>query len=822
MQESFHGLFGGCQSPLRFLAGLTLLGMGETAITLLLPHAAENWATTGIVLGVFFGMTAWNLAIILIFFHLPLFRELINRQWLHTTHQALSDRMRQVANVQQLGEMTLKFLAENLQAINGVIYLNREENRLYWLAGIGTPARNVTPQTLMPGEGLLGQVAVTRMPSRIQEIPVEPLRIQAQLLETWPKDVFVTPLLHDGQLQGVLALGSRIGFNTHQLLFLEKTAETIARAIAGVQSNMARQQLLEESRKKTDELAINQQVLRGTIELLEQTSGFKSRFLANMSHELRSPLNSLLILAQLLQENKQGNLTPKQVEFASTIHAAGSDLLTLIDEILDLARIEAGRIRIFKDPVKISDLATSLERLFVHMAREKRLEFNVILKGPLPLAIRTDRTRVEQILKNLITNAIKFTHSGGVTVVFRQIRELDGERIAMSVADTGVGIPRDQHGEIFEPFRQLDDGANRKYGGTGLGLAICKELTQLLNGRIELISEEGKGSLFTLYLPLEHVETPLPVASAEQHHEERKMGGIDGIPDDRRRLGPDDRSVLLVGMDYHKIRALGESARSLGLSVIVAGDQSAALFLANFLRPMGVIIAGDLPGVTTLPMIKRLRTTAGRDRLPVLYLHPANASPSGDLSLEAIQAFPMLHGSNQTSAECQQFLQSLTTSSLAAGGAQEDLPPGQLQSALMTTRAPEFRPPECNLAGNRLLLIDDDIRNIFALTSLLEEKGCQVIMAENGRVALEILKRRPAIDMILVDIMMPDMNGYELLGEIRRQPPWREIPMLVITAKAMQGERQRCLNAGASDYLSKPLDTLKLLSMMRPWLDRNH
>ncbi|MBF0190191.1 MAG: response regulator [Magnetococcales bacterium] len=823
MPEPFRVFFGGCQTPVRFFLGLLLLGLGETAVTVLWFPGQEDSSSPETLLTRFLAMTAWNLLIILLFFHLPLFRELKDRQWIHATHRALSRRMRDVGEVRPLGEMTLQFLFEHLGALNGVIYLTEEGNRLQCLVGIGTPPERELSHILEPGEGLLGQVAITRKTVRLTEQPVEPLRFKAELLESWPRDLIVTPLIYDDQLQGVLALGTRDSFQERHGCFLERAGESIARAIAGVRAGSVRQKLLEESRLKTQELAINQQVLRDTIELLEQTSGFKSRFLANMSHELRSPLNSLLILAQLLQENKQGNLTPKQVEFASTIHAAGSDLLTMIDEILDLARIEAGRIRVFKDPVKLSELATGLERLFVHMAREKKLAFEVVLKGALPVAIRTDRMRVEQILKNLITNAIKFTHAGGVTLTIRPVRNGNATQIAMSVADTGVGIPRDQHAEVFEPFRQLDDGANRKYGGSGLGLAISKELAQLLGGRIELVSEQGQGSLFTLYLPFESVEaSPLPLSAPVARRHEDGNQAVDALPDDRRRLGPDDRSVLLVGMDYHRIRAIGETARLLGLGVIVAGDQSAALFLANFLRPVGMIMVGDLPGVATLPLVKRLRVTADRDALPALYLYPANSPPDPDAAGDPLQLVPLLRESDQTSPECQRFLQSVLAAPVAVSGEQADAEAATSGAGVALHSERSFKGLAAGrLKGRRILLIDDDIRNIFALTSFLEEQGCQVIMAESGRVGMEQLRQQPLLDMVLMDIMLPDMNGYDWLGEIRRQSAWRDLPLLVLTAKAMQGERQRCLEAGASDYLSKPVDTLKLLSMMSPWLDKN-
>ncbi|NGZ06301.1 MAG: response regulator [Magnetococcales bacterium] len=821
MQDPFRSFFGGCQSPTRFLLGLTLIGIGETALTVLLtPLLGGTALSFSATLLHFFSMTAWNLAIILIFFHLPLYRELMDRQWIHSIHLAMSLRMRDVTTTESLAERTLLFLIESLDALNGVVYLSSEDRHLHWLTGIGTPADRNWSKRLAFGEGILGQVAMTRKSVRLTDLPIEPLRVHSELVTNVPHDLLVIPLIHDDQLQGILALGARTRFQHRHVCFLERAEETIARALAGVRAHSIRQKLLDESRRKTEELAINQQVLRDTIVLLEQTSGFKSRFLANMSHELRSPLNSLLILAQLLKENKHGNLTAKQIEYASTIHAAGSDLLTMIDEILDLARIEAGRISIFKEPVKLADLATNLERLFTHVAREKRLSFEVLQKGLLPVAIRTDRMRVEQILKNLITNAIKFTQAGSVTVTFRAVKEEGRSFIAMSVADTGVGIPKEQQSEVFEPFRQLDDGINRKYGGTGLGLAICKELTQLLGGRIELTSEEGRGSLFTFLLPAESAEIqPIPAL----HHtrpEERVPGNVEGIPDDRRRLGPDDHAILLVGIDYHHMRSLSEATRSQGFGVVVAGDQSAALFLANFLRPVGLILVGNLPGVAALPMIERLKTTANRQSLPTLYLHPANAAPTLNVTDGSIRLHPMTRTHDSTLEACQHFLNTLRT----APPPPLDEPPALEFEVLNTTPVQAPRTPQtiALLSGRRILLVDEDIRNVFALTSLLEEQGCQVNMAENGREALQILQKNPLLDMILLDILLSDMNGYELLGEIRHQPAWREIPILVVTGKAMHGERQRCLEAGASDYLSKPVDSAKLLSMMRPWLvDKN-
>ncbi|MBF0126308.1 MAG: response regulator [Magnetococcales bacterium] len=817
MKPGLHGVVDWCRASCRVVVGVLMLGLGEMIALFWHVSALEEPVLSGALVAQATGRLVWGVAVILWWFHLPCFRALGRHRWMQAGIREIQNAMRGVNDVESLAAISLQTLAEHLTAVNGVFYLADDDNRLRLVAGHGVAGNPALSPILEPGAGVMGQAALQRKTIHWSHLPVECLRMDAGILEVVPRHLVVQPLLHEDQLKGVLALGATRPFQGHQLDFLEQMGGTIARAVSGVQTGAATRQLLERTRHQADELAINQTVLRGTIGQLEKESGFKSRFLANMSHELRSPLNSLLILARLLKDNKSGNLTAKQVEFAATIHAAGSDLLMLIDEILDLARIEAGRIRIFKDHVKLNDLATSLERLFAPVAREKRLEFQVALKGKMPLSINTDRHRLEQILKNLISNAIKFTSVGMVSVVFRVVQSTpeSGERIAMAVADTGIGIPNDLQGEVFEPFRQLDDGANRKYGGTGLGLAISKELSLLLDGRIELVSTEGKGSVFTLYLPIEQSEWSV----ANQRHPvaDHQELDLDGIRDDRRTLRPEDRSILVVGVDFNRIREVGERARALGLGVIVAGDQGAALFLANFFHPVAVVVAGDLPGVASIPLVERLRMAVCWQRLPALYLAPPRGEQVEGVRPEGLLIVPLSIGSAILNQECGRFLESIAAGNLRCGEKKQvaaGASPSLADSGKLADRS------EFSLEGQRIVLVDDDIRNVFAMTSLLEERGGQVVMAENGRVALEVLAGEAQVDIVLLDIMMPDMNGYELLGEIRRRPGWRELPILVLTAKALQGERQRCLEAGASDYLSKPLDSRKLLSMMHIWLQR--
>ncbi|MBF0294485.1 MAG: response regulator [Magnetococcales bacterium] len=783
------------------MAILLLLGAGETLAWFGMAHAGsdQTWVRVAHVAG----MLVWNLTILIMFFYLPCMRELRSRQKIQNGLVETQQKMRNVTDPQELGKIILRCLAENMTADSGLLYQTGTDGKLHLTASYGILPDRAPSRTLQPGEGVLGEIAMHRRLTWLSNTPIASLRMQAELMEVVPNHLLAVPLLHEDQLQGLLAVGAVRPFEPWHAGFLERIGDSVARAFSGVQTNLATRKLLDQTRRQAETLAINQQVLRGTIEQLEKESGYKSRFLANMSHELRSPLNSLLILARLLGENKPGNLTARQVEFAATIHAAGSDLLTLIDEILDLARIEAGRIRLFHTPIRLTDLAFNLERLYTHVAKEKGLEFRILLEEPLPRAIHTDRIRVEQILKNLISNAIKFTPAGRVSVTFRAQRQAENQEwLAIAVEDTGIGIPDDQQLAVFEPFKQLDDGFNRKFAGTGLGLAICQELSRLLDGHVELVSTVGHGSVFTLWLPIREGEAPPPTGNDQ----------IDGMRDDRRSLCPDDRAILVVGQEYDRMRHVTELARARELRVIVAGDRGAALFLAHHFQPLAIVICGELPDQEAGNLPIHLRNAVRQLRCPILYLTD-RADPASGLTLPAdarVIAPPL--GQEAILLECDRFLATI------ANVAPEHAPPADPEDA---PPLPQPLPvvPQHTLAGKRILLVDGDIRNVFAMTSLLEERGSEVIMAENGHVALERLQTEVPVDLVLMDVMLPDMDGYAVLQTIRHRPGGRELPILVLTARALPGERLRCLNAGASDYLSKPVDTNKLLSMMHLWLN---
>jgi CheY-like chemotaxis protein len=442
----------------------------------------------------------------------------------------------------------------------------------------------------------------------------------------------------------------------------------------------------------------------------------------------------------------------------------------------------------------------------------------------LPISLYTDRQRVEQILKNLLSNAIKFTERGKVELVF-QAHEPDPtsfdqglearDWVAITVTDTGIGIPEEKHALIFEPFRQVDDSTNRKYGGTGLGLAICRELATLLEGSIELNSQEGKGSTFSVYLPVNEPPEESSVEEVDGVKPEPKPvqpGSLEAIRDDRRSLGPQDKCVLVVGTDHELVLQQNEVAREVGLGVIVAGDQGAALFLASYYHPVAAILTGDLPGVEAASIVDRLKSAVRWPKLPVLHLAPHGSSSGKSSADEVFRVVPLTSDPSRIAEESSRFLQEVV----------DEISSRELEnvetSPVLTEEITERSDTTALLKDQRILIVEDNMRNVFALTSLLEERGAKVSMAENGRIGLKMIEEGPKVDVVLLDIMMPDMNGYEVLKEIRKNIKFRNLPIIVLTAKALQGERQRCLDAGASDYLPKPVDPPKLLSMLGIWL----
>jgi CheY-like chemotaxis protein/nitrogen-specific signal transduction histidine kinase len=561
-------------------------------------------------------------------------------------------------------------------------------------------------------------------------------------------------------------------------------------------------------------------------EQLALTSKYKSEFLANMSHELRTPLNSLLILSRLLADNPHGNLNEKQIEFARTIHSAGSDLLSLINDILDLSKIESGTVSIEIADMPLISLKQHMERTFRQLAADKNLQFSVEFDSALPDSIHTDEKRLQQVVLNLLSNAFKFTTSGSVTLAVNKVASgwsaqhpilRDAQHaIAIAVTDTGIGIAKDKQKLIFEAFQQADGTTSRKYGGTGLGLSISREIARLLGGELQVRSTFGEGSTFTLFVPLEatgSVALPDGASSARYDNSGATVPNVlvsrMEVIDDRETLG-DSPFALIVEDDPAFAAILLDIAREAGLKGVVATAGAGTLALTRKLQPHAITLdlgLSDIDGLVLLDLLKHDPLTM---HIPVQVISGAEKLRSA-LSLGALGVTEKPATSDQLAsvfAELARHVRDAFTNRSQIIARVPDDPAAALRAA-----------PE--LAGAKILIIDDDIRNIYSLTGVLESYGVEVLHAETGRDGIALLELNPDIDVALIDIMMPEMDGYETMRQIRAQPITADVPLIAVTAKAMKGDRQKCLDAGASDYIAKPVDIELLLALLRVALARS-
>lgn len=927
------------------------------------------------------------------------------QNWLITGQAELSNVMRGEPHVATLAKNIVTYLAKYLQAHVGALYvlqLRDEVQRLKLMGSYALTVRKGGHDEFLVGEGLVGQAALERESILYTDVPGGYLPILSGIGETSPRQILITPFTHDGELKGVIELGTTHAFTESHLRFLEQVRENIGIAFHSAQARVQMQELLSATQSQAERLQQQQEELRITnTELEEQTralrvseeelrqqqeelyqtnnaltdqtrsleeqqellqqqnhaleevrrqveakaqeveiaSKYKSEFLANMSHELRTPLNSLLILSNLLAENQEGNLTAKQVEFAQTIHAAGSDLLQLINEVLDLSKIEAGKMTLHIDDMRLSDLTASLTRHFQHVADEKGLRFTVELADALPATIRTDRQRIEQIVKNLLSNAFKFTASGSVSVqiarpplgtTFMRSDLHPAATIAMTVTDTGIGIPPDKQRLIFEAFQQADGTTSRKYGGTGLGLSISRELARLLGGEIQVRSQEGRGSAFTLSVP-ENAPTAidatpeLPPASAPPAMMRRTF------PPERTALdlhsAAESGNVILIIEDDPKFaNILLDVAREKGFKGVAASDGATGLRLASQTQPVGIILDFGLPDMNGQAVLEQLKHNPATQQIPVHVITAYDLSKetapidvigylTKPVTIDSLRkVFSDLEHTVATSIKQvlivedntvmrtsliellrsegialtavgtgQEAYRLLTTASFDcmildlglpdmtgmdllqsirqhAGlkhlpiiiytgqeltGAEEALLKRYSSSIILKTErsyerlteemagflhlleqeTPEKQPAqETALSAvneerqgqqNTILVVDDDMRNVYALTSVLERKGWHVFMAESGQEALDILAEHPDVSVVLMDIMMPGLDGYDAMRAIRAQAQFQNLPIIALTAKAMKEDRQKCLDAGANEYLSKPVDIEQLFAALR-------
>jgi HAMP domain-containing protein/signal transduction histidine kinase/DNA-binding response OmpR family regulator len=910
------------------------------------------------------------------------------QDWLKTNLARFTNMLQGQRDLVTVGRLMLSELAPLVEAQHGVIYqveADDGEYALKLLSAYADSAEGGHAERLELGEGLIGQCALDARRILITEMPYDVLPITSGLFKAQPRHVIVLPVQFEGQVKAVIELASLGGFTDLQLAFLEQLTTSIGIVLNSIEATMQTEGLLKQSQQLATELQTQQRELQQTNEKLEQkaqqladrnveveaknqeieqarraveekatelalTSKYKSEFLANMSHELRTPLNSILILGQQLSDNPDGNLTNKQVEFARTIHGAGTDLLNLISDILDLSKIESGTVSVDAEEVYFSNLLEMIARPFRHEAENRRLQFELELLPTLERTITTDSKRLQQVLKNLLSNAFKFTAEGSVKLTVspalsgwnpdHPVLRRAASVVAFEVSDTGIGIPPEKQRIIFEAFQQADAGTSRKYGGTGLGLAISRELANLLGGEIQLRSTPGMGSVFTLYLPLAYqgsASSRLPPAGADAPQGVPAAGLMpratdrppEQIPDDRGAIAPGDSVVLIVEDDPHFARLMVGAAKDKGFKVLVATRGTEALALARAHHPTAIsldIFLPDMLGWTVLSQLKqdpatrhipvqivtldedrhhglargafsfvqKPASTEGleeafarikgyssprrkrlliveddeveRNSVAELLSHEdieiASAATGSealeklrhdqvdcvvlDLKLPDMSGFEVLETirddaelrdvpvvvftGRELSADEDATLHTMARSVVVKGVESPerlldetalflhrvvaDLPPAKQQMLERLHSSDE------DLMHRTVLLVDDDARNIFALSSVLERRGMEVLTATTGSEAIGVLSSANDVAIVLMDIMMPGMDGYETIQAIRSKPKFRRLPILALTAKAMKGDREKCLEAGASDYLAKPVNVEQLLSALRMWLHR--
>jgi signal transduction histidine kinase/DNA-binding response OmpR family regulator/HAMP domain-containing protein len=917
------------------------------------------------------------------------------QDWLKTNLAKFSRMLQGQKDLLTVGRLILSELAPVVSAQQAVFYMmdsasKADEPFLKLLASYAYKERKNIDNRFKLGEGLVGQCALEKQKILLANVPTDYVQITSGLGEAKPLNIIVLPIVFEGDVKAVMELASFDRFSQTHETFLDQLTESIGIVLNTIEANMRTEDLLKQSQSLARELQSQQEELQQTNAELEDkakllaeqnveverknkeveqarqaleekakqlalTSKYKSEFLANMSHELRTPLNSLLILSDQLSKNGEGNLTGRQVEFARTIHSSGNDLLGLINDILDLSKIESGTVMVDIGDVTFRDLHDYVDRTFRHVAENKKLEFNVNLDPSLPREVHTDAKRLQQIIKNLLSNAFKFTDKGMVTLDVRsaisgwnqetQTLQQAKSVIAFSVTDTGIGIPPEKQAIIFEAFQQADGSTSRKYGGTGLGLAISRELARLLGGEIRLSSVTGGGSTFTLYLPRTYVpvkqirRAPDPVMTLQAPPLETEPVAPDlevtseqteQFGDERSNVTPGDQVILIVENDPSFARILVEMAHECQMKAVVTSRGASAISLAHDIAPLAITLDINLPDIDGWRVLDRLKDDLATRHIPV---HVITTDEERDRGLRmgaiGVLAKPIRNKESldeafariRRSIEPRTHRLLLAISSdqerariteLVAGpdvqivpvidgaGIQRELSSGQFDlmvldwdqpdaktldlidelreqpayadfpillystyphtkkeeahikrmtqtSVLRDVRSPErlfdavslilhrdvdnlehdrrtlidgLHRAETALAGKKVLVVDDDIRNIFAMTSILEPLQMHVVSAETGREAIDIVQRANDIDVVLMDIMMPDMDGYDTMRAIRKLPKFRMLPIIALTAKAMKGDREKCIEAGASDYIAKPVDTQQLLGLLRLWLHR--
>ncbi|SDH21477.1 Signal transduction histidine kinase [Dyadobacter soli] len=917
------------------------------------------------------------------------FNDLSIQNWLQAGDVQINDAIRGERVLKKLSAKLINTLTAYSGATLGTIYILDTD----WNFRLtGTFAAQNAPETVVASEGLCGQVIETKKPVLVRDIPANYLKISSSLGETSPAALAILPLVYSYECIGVIELGFLKNPDELTMRFLEENLETMASGINSALDYVKLQNFLEETQAQAEELQtqhnelenlnaeleaqshklqaseeelrVQQEELQQTNEELEERSGlleeknieiqkkaeelelttrYKSEFLANMSHELRTPLNSILLLSRLLAENDDKNLTGEQIEYATVIQSSGNGLLGLIDEILDLSKIEAGKMELDYVTVSVKEVCDDMKGLFTPIAREKGLEFSVNIVNGVPPVIETDKMRMEQILKNLVSNALKFTAEGSVDITVK-LNDGNDKMLCFVVRDTGIGVAPEKQHHIFEAFQQADGSTKRKYGGTGLGLSISRELAKLLGGEISLTSVVGQGSEFTLFVPLKaSYVSPEPdttnffgsfqeenVAKAAPAVQSKFISTVipESIPDDRSTVTEDVKTILIIEDDTFFAKSLLDYTRKQGYKGIVAVRGDEGLELARTFRPMGILLDIQLPVVSGWEVMDQLKSDPETRHIPVHIMSSHRMKNESlqkgavdfidkpvaiekmdeifrkieyviskkskkvlivednsmhakalayylgtfdihselksdirdgistlsnneadcvilDMGIPDKKAYDMLEEAKKNPGFEHVPIIIFTGKSLSMT---EELRIKQYADSIIVKTAHSYQRmlDEVSLflhvveenkknarksgdvrklgglgeiLNNKTVLIaDDDVRNIFSLSKSLENYKMNVLTALDGKEALQKLSENPEVDVVLLDMMMPQMDGYETAKRIRENPQWRNLPVIAVTAKAMTGDREKCINAGASDYITKPVDIDQLMSLLRVWL----
>ncbi len=919
--------------------------------------------------------------------------------WLRGAQTELTGELVGELSAQEMGRKVLAFFSRHVGSPVGAMYVRERHGGLRRVASYGFSAEaEAAPQSFAPNESLVGQAAAEKRLMVIEPVSASYLKVNSGLGEMTPSAALLLPVANDGIVNGVIELGLMHTPDERTKQLLNLVSGNVGTSIAAVRYREQLQEVLAETQQLNEELQVQQEELRTANEELEEqsralrasqatlenqqaeleqtnsqlsertealdqrnaalrraqrdleeradelqrASRYKSEFLANMSHELRTPLNSALILAKLLGDNPQGNLSAEQVKFAESIYASGNDLLVLINDILDIAKVEAGKLEVVTEHVAVEKLAAGLEMTFAPLAGQKQLGFRVEVLPGAPATLFTDRQRVEQILKNLLSNALKFTDRGEVRLT---VSGVSGGGAAFAVSDSGIGIAADQQEVIFEAFRQADGTTSRRYGGTGLGLSISRDLTQLLGGTLDVQSTPGAGSTFTLRLParvpMESPATPMPSAAPASHAAAPRPSAAESptpaarpvpaplFPDDRALPRDEARRVLVIEDEPQFAHILYDLAHELGYRCLVAHGAADGFSLATQFQPDAILLDMRLPDSPGLSVLQHLKDDPLTRHIPV---HIVSAQDNAEAAMhmgaigyalkptsrdqlkevfrkfedkltrkvkavllvedDAVQrdSVVRLIGDDdvvitavESGEEALELLRSRVFDCMITDLRLPDMQGSELLKRMATeeivsfppvivytgrnltrdeeaellrysrsiiikgARSPERLLDEVTLflhkvesdlsserqtmlkaargrdrvfEGRRILLVDDDVRNIFALTSALEQRGATVEVGRNGREALEKLDQVADIDLVLMDVMMPEMDGLEATRRLRRDPRFEKLPVIAVTAKAMKDDQEQCLAAGASDYLAKPVDLDRLFSLLRVWMPK--